>query len=245
LSMEDFCALVNKKAGGQRYMIVDPCSGRNWFMIWVYCYEPQKWIVYREWPSFGHEKAYIPQVGDPGPWAVTSQASDGAPGSAQKTFGFGLERYREEIERLEGQEQISERWIDSRYATASTLARDSTTTLIEQLDQVGLYFRASVAESRIFGVADGSIDMINSALFYDVETPKGKFSAKLGRLNEPQLLVVETCKNVIYSLSHWSGKDGQKGASKDPIDCLRMMFLSRVEYVPEDAYKWKGGIRAA
>jgi hypothetical protein len=223
----------------ERVHLVDPCSGRNWFMIWVAMTAPQHWVIYREWPSYGHQGAYIPGAGDLGPWATSSVQADGSAGYAQKSLGLGLEAYKEEIERLEGDEEVYERWIDSRYAQAATTSREGVTTLIEQCAEIGLYFRAMTPESRILGVQDGSIDMINSALYYDLETELGKFSGKLGRLNEPQLLVLETCPNVIYSLSHWSGKDGQKGACKDPVDCVRGLFLSGVDFGGANAYVWR------
>lgn len=85
---------------GTRYHIVDPCSGRNWYMIWVLeandaCY------VYREWPG----NYNIPGVGHPGPWAEPSGKQsqvDGRKGSAQKSLGWGLMAYKREIARLEG-----------------------------------------------------------------------------------------------------------------------------------------------
>jgi len=83
--------------------------------------------------------------------------------------------------------------------------------------------------------------MINSALFYDIDTPVGKWSKKLGRLNEPQLLVVETCPNMIDALENWTGEDGQKGARKDPIDVIRGMFLSQINFIGADQYVFKGG----
>jgi hypothetical protein len=98
-------------------------------------------------------------------------------------------------------------------------------------------------KGRIIGLerTDGSVDLINSALFYDIETDLGKFSPKLGRVNVPQLQVVETCPNMIYALEHWTGMDGQKGACKDPIDVLRGAFLSSVNFVGEDLYSFIGG----
>lgn len=237
----DWWKALEQKHGKQleRVQLVDPCSGRNWFMIWVAMYAPQRWVIYREWPSYGHEGAYVPGFGDMGPWATASAAADGAMGSAQKSLGLGLEAYKEEIERLEGEEQVYERWIDSRYAQAATTSREGVTTLIEQCGEIGLYFRAMTPESRILGVQDGSIDMINSALFYDKEEELGKFSKKMGRLNEPQLVVVETCPNVIYALSHWSGQDGQRGACKDPVDVVRGLFLSGIDYGGADQFRWR------
>src|SRR4030095_10771757 len=84
---------------GSAFQFVDPCSGRNWFMIWVYCTREKKYI-YREWPSH----AYVPGVGTLGDWASPSAKADGDRGPAQEELGWSLQRYREEIERLEEKE---------------------------------------------------------------------------------------------------------------------------------------------
>jgi hypothetical protein len=241
ISQDEFLRILKANPDGERYHFVDPCSGRPWAMIWVFCPYPDKWYVYREWPSHGHQGAYIKGIGIPGPWAVSGAAADGVAGPAQKSFGFGLERYKEEILDKENGEQILGRYIDSRYGGAATLDRERATTLIEQMTETGLDFYGMVSESRILGVKDGSIDIINSALYYDAETELGKFSSALGRINEPQLQIVESCPNTIYSLSVWSGKDGQKGATKDFIDVLRGCFLSSVNYVGRDQFTWQHG----
>lgn len=213
-------------------------------MIWILCPAPNKWIIYREFPSHGHRKAYIQGVGMPGPWATSGEAADGVRGPGQDTKGFSLERYVEEIHRQEDGEQILARYIDSRYATSPKSERERMTTLIEQIAEVGMDFMAMVAGvGRIIGFNnnDGSVDLINSALYYDIDTEVGKWSNDLGRLNEPQLLVLDSCPNCIYSLSHWTGQDGQKGASKDPIDCLRGAFLTSVNFCGTEQYSWRGG----
>jgi hypothetical protein len=87
---------------GSNYHLVDPCSGRNWFMQWARIDPRGRWFIYREWPSHGHVGAYIPGIGDPGPWTLPGQPADGVRGPAQSPFGFGLERYRQEILRVEG-----------------------------------------------------------------------------------------------------------------------------------------------
>ena len=87
---------------GSNYHVVDPCSGRNWFMLWIRIDTQGRWFVYREWPSHGHLGAYIPGIGDPGPWTLPGQPADGVRGPAQNPFGFGLDRYRQEILRVEG-----------------------------------------------------------------------------------------------------------------------------------------------
>ena len=238
--------------GGARYHLVDPCSGRNWFMIWMWFWAPKKAIVYREWPSYGGPWAYIEGIGDPGPWAVPGArtiggkpALDGVPGEAQRPFRFGLERYREEILKAEGsststststneegRERIYQRLIDSRYANAAKTEREGTTTLIEQLSDLHLDFVAMAGEKKILsGEPDGSIELINAALAFDEKVPPGEFSGALGRLNEPNLLVTDQCPNVMNALRTWTGKDGQHGACKDPIDVLRGAYLSELDYV--------------
>lgn len=238
ITSEQWLDIQKKHSDMTRYHLVDPCSGRNWFMIWVACPSPGKKIIYREWPSTGHRGAYIPGIGDPGDWAISGKAVDGEKGPAQTSFGFGLERYKQEIERNEGDEDIFERYMDARTANSPTATRDGTTTLIEQMEELGMYFRGAAAEKSVFSKdGDGSIDLINSALYYDLETPLGEFSAALARINSPELQVVETCPNAIYSLSNWAGTDGQHGASKDPVDVVRMIELNELDFISDSMMK--------
>jgi hypothetical protein len=80
--------------------------------------------------------------------------------------------------------------------------------------------------------------MINDALDYDTERQVDFF-------NRPKFYVAASCVNSIFSLQTWTGQDGNKGASKDPIDCLRMAFLKHLEYQPgwEEVRRGGGGMR--
>ena len=245
ITTAQFNEILKKYPTAERYHLVDPCDGRMWFQVWVLCPKPNKWIIYRELPSHGHPSAYIQGVGMPGPWTLSGEAADGVKGPAQNSQGWSLERYIEEILHQEKGEQILARYIDSRYATSPKSERERMTTLIEQLAESGMDFLAMIAGvGRIIkqsGSSDGSVDLINSALFYDVETEIGKWSKELGRLNEPQLQIVETCPNTIDSLGRWTGDDGQKGACKDPVDCVRGLFLTSVNFVGTNQYVFQGG----
>lgn len=221
---------------GTNYLIADPCDGRNWFMIWVRIDRAGRWYVYREWPSTGHPGAYIPGRGDPGPWTLPGQPADGVRGPAQQPFGFGLERYIQEILRLEEKEEIQDRWMDSRYAANPTTTKEGSTTHIEQLAELGMEFLAASGKEIIEGTG-----LINDKLDYDNEIELGKFSPTLARLNEPKLFISSLCPNTIYSLREWTGKDKQHGACKDPIDVLRYATLAGLDYIGEDAYSWQGG----
>jgi len=201
---------------GTNYLIVDPCSGRNWFMTWVRVDVRRRLFVYREWPC---PKIYVDGVGYPGAWAVAGHKVDGDRGPAQKSFGFGLNRYKEEIERMEAGEKIMERIMDSRYANSSTVGKEIVTTLLEECADVGIHFVPAPGEH-----IDEGVDLINDLLDFDQARP-------LDALNEPRLFVSSECVNTIWALKEWSGADGRHGACKDPVDNLRYAVLSDLQFL--------------
>jgi hypothetical protein len=226
-----------QKDGGTWYQFLDPCSGRNWFQLWIFIDPLNRAFVAGESPSFDHDWAYIPGVGNPGPWAVPGNKADGELGDGQKEWGWGYTRYLEEMDRMERilstapaqKIVVSARWIDARYGNARRTAEEQSTTLIEDLWAMKMEFLAAPSEKAIDsgrGGGDGSLRMINDKLFYDAQRP-------IDQTNQPHLYVVETCPNTVYALKEWTGKDGQHGACKDPIDCLRMFVLSGSEFVDE------------
>jgi hypothetical protein len=196
-------------------------------MIWILVDAKRRCFVYREWPS---PNTYVEGVGLPGPWAEPDgKKADGRRGLAQQPFGFGLRRYKDEVERLEAGEEVFERWMDSRYGNASTVAKESPTTLIEECEEIGLTFRPTPGEN-----IDEGIDLINSLLDYDATEP-------ISALNEPRLYVTENCENVRYALAEWTGQDGRHGACKDPIDVLRYACLADIRYIGDEALLCVGG----
>ena len=198
---------------GSRYMIADPASARNWFMIWVLVDKRGRHFVYREWPQEG---GYIPGVGDPGAWAeADGRKADGRSGSGQVSYGWGLEKYAAEIRRVEmgteGEpEEIICRWMDSRFGNTPNLRNDAATTVIEECAALDLAF----APAPLDPIEEG-IQLINSLLDHE---PDG------GR--EARLYLSEECPATIFALKVWTGKDEKLGACKDPIDCLRYMALA-------------------
>jgi phage terminase large subunit-like protein len=212
---------------GTRYQFIDPCSGRNWAMIWAIFDSANRCFIYREWPC---PDEYVEGVGYPGMWAEPDgKKADGRQGPAQKDFGFGLARYVEEIRNVENGEKIFERWMDSRYGNAQTLAKERPTTLIEEMSELGMDFTATPGDT-----IDEGVQMINSWLHYDRDKP-------ISALNQPKLYISEKCKNVIYCLKEWTGSDGAKGSSKDFPDLVRYLCLSGVNNVEGDILMARGG----
>lgn len=205
---------------GTRYCFCDPASSRNWFFIWVLVDPSGVHWVYREWPAEG---SYIPGVGDPGAWSEPDgRKADGKPGTAQTSFGWGINRYKAEIERVEEGEEILERWMDSRFGNSPSNAADAATTLLEEVANLGMRFSPAPADPIEEGVS-----LINSMLDFDEPLEK-----------KPQLRINWDCKALIFSLKTWTGVDtvrgsASKGASKDPIDCLRWMAVAGLEDVGE------------
>jgi hypothetical protein len=210
-------------SAGTNYHLVDPASGRNWFMLWVRVSEGGTHYVYREWPSPGQ---YIPTVGDPGDWASSDgRLADGKAGPAQASYGWGIKRYQEEIERLEAKdpEAVAQRWMDSRFGNTPNLVSDQATTLIEECAGLGLYFHPAPLDP-----IDEGIQMINSMLDFD-------------DCSKPKLLISSSCRNTIFALKVWNGDDGRRGATKDPIDCLRYLALTNLVDFDEGSLNIEAG----
>ena len=217
---------------GVNYHVVDPCSGRNWFMIWARFDSAGRCFVYDEWPNQLRE---VPGVGLPGPWAVPGGNNpDGQAGDAQRSFGFGLSHYKLEIENIEAQHgrdcglhepiTVFERLMDSRYGNAATVAREAPTTLIEECAEIGLHFAAAPGDT----IAEG-VTMIIDMLSYNDSEP-------ISALNQPRLYISSRCKNMIFALSQYTGAGNTKTAgTKDAIDVLRYLVLSGASYLdPKD-----------
>jgi len=238
---------------GTNYMICDPSKERNMFKLWIRC-TPEEIYVYREWPCPSYA---IPTEGFTGPWAEPSDNAklyDGKKGPAQKNFGWGLVMYKKEIARLEGwecytldanaeqvkewnehgkaKEKIYMRYLDARFGNANGYDEGGQINLFEQFDAIGLTFYESVSGSR-HSIDDG-VQMINDALAYDTTKP-------VDFINRPKLRISTDCQNLIFAMKIWTGLDGQKGACKDPVDCLRMALLKNVCHMEDQKVMRFGG----
>ena len=210
---------------GTNYMAVDPAGSRNWFMVWMRIDEYGNKYVYREWPDISM-----------GEWALPSEKPDGRPGPAQKSgAGMGLTEIKNLILSMENREfegeEIAERYIDPRAAGSPVINKEGGTTLLQLLDEepLAMFFTPAAGLRLEEGVA-----IINDWFSYDQNQP-------ISAVNQPKLFVSEECKNLMWSLREWTGIDGEKGASKDPIDALRYIAVMQPDYGGSDSYKAVGG----
>lgn len=116
-----------------------------------------------------------------------------------------------EVERLPGHDarlKVEERGLDSRAATAPRIERDRSSTLYEMFKDYGLEMCLAPG----IDIAE-RVAMVNTLLDYD-ENEQGEI------VNPPRLYIAAECRNLIFALEYWTGADGLKGATKDPVDCL-------------------------
>jgi phage terminase large subunit-like protein len=210
---------------GTNYMVIDPAGARNWFMLWARVDADEVIWVYREWP----DQSY-------GEWALAGDKPDGKPGPAQRAgAGRGVNEYTELIWSLEMHkdklEEIAERYIDPRSAGTEAISKEGGTTIVDMLaDATNPIYFIPAASMNI----DERVFMINDLLCHDREHPmeRGK--------NHPKLMVHEDCRNLIFSMREWTGHDGQKGASKDPIDALGYLIAMQPKHIntSEHSKQW-------
>ncbi|NDB81797.1 MAG: hypothetical protein EB127_03475 [Alphaproteobacteria bacterium] len=206
---------------GTIFMSCDPAGARNWFMLWTKVTKEGDIVIYREFP----DETY-------GEWALPDSKVDGREGPAQRSgAGRGIEEYKELILELEAGEDVTERYIDPRAGASQLITNEGGTSLIELLDS-GKNPMTFTPSSGI--KIDQGIAIINDWLYYNQSEP-------LSIVNKPKLYISEKCQNLIYSMREWTGGDGDKGASKDPIDALRYVAVMNPSYEDENSYKPIGG----
>ena len=219
---------------GTWYHIVDPAGDRNWFMIWALCADDGRLYIVRESPQEGD---FIPDVGDPGPWAETSELGkrNGDPGSAQQGYGWGFARYKKEIERIEAEIgkwwsqdgspiKVTERYMDSRLGSSGTPTSGGFTTIMEGMSEEGLEFEPSSGD-RLREGDQAIIDLLD----FNPEAPKGAADAV------PHLMVVEDCHAVIFMFQNYGDPLKPKDeACKDPRDVVAYLVLADPVYQEGD-----------
>ena len=216
--------------------------------------------VYREWPG----SFEIPGIGVPDPWAKRSSrkggVNDGDPDLGQRSFGFSFLRYKFEIARLEGwedfvrwersgsgtemdggwlypdeddlmmwnegngsRERVAARIVDSRAAQHSKIQMREDKAFIDLLNELGMSWVP--ASGKTIGSGE---QRIVDALAWQRDAA--------GKMVKPPLLTFAPgCVNHIFAMENYMGADGQKGACKEAVDCLRYLYQSGyAESAPPD-----------
>ena len=198
-----------------RYQVIDPSGSKPWFIIWAAVDQRGAVYVYREFPDEGF-----------GEWARPGKDAFGLPGPAQKALGWGFEDYRDMMLRVESEtgepEEIFERLIDPRLGAAQVQSKEGATSIITELEDVGI---STVAAPGLN--VDHGISLINDRLSYDTTQP-------LSALNAPKLYISEACPNLIYAFKNFTNMGGKDEATKDGIDCARYLLEAGADYVTKE-----------
>lgn len=142
------------------------------------------------------------------------------------------------------QEAIKERYIDPRAGRNQTTAENAKVgrCLIDKLQEIQRNPKGEIiGPSMTFWPAAGidiidGVNQINSLLYFD------KNEELIPLMNAPRIYVAESCKNLIWAFQNWTGKDGEKGASKDFIDLVRYLVTADLRHIePGGVIKTRGG----
>jgi len=229
------------------YMHVDPHPARNWFILWVAVDPAGRVYAVDEWPP---EQEF-------GEWAVATTRNpsadsglgwDGDTGPAQEPAGLGIAQYKLEIQRREGKLQearrhwtVVRRTVDRRAGPVPIpIGSGPSTCLWQELNDEqstgqetvgGMDFELAGGS----GIEEDGLELIRQALFVDLDKALDPLS------NYPKLFVSDKCRQLIWALENFTGRDKIRGACKDPIDCLRDMFTSGLDYIEPGKYGPYGG----
>jgi len=149
---------------------------------------------------------------------------------------------------VEAEEQIEDRLMDSRAASAPRIENDRPETLQTMFSKIGLDFGLTPGAE----IQDG-VSKINSALNYEEasETPyRSNGVSECGSkdadtpirpdavtrfINPPKFYICEDCENGIFALENWTNIDKDRGAMKEPIDLIRYFYTADLDYAdPEE-----------
>jgi hypothetical protein len=135
---------------------------------------------------------------------------------------WSLETHKDNVE------EIAERYIDPRSAGSEVTTKEGGVTLLDLIAGASnpLHFLPAAGVS-----VDERVLVINDLLCYDRDLP-----IEIGK-NHPKLMIHESCQNLIYSMREWTGADGQKGASKDPIDALGYLTIMQPQHYGGESWK--------
>jgi len=140
------------------------------------------------------------------------------------------------------QEVICGRYIDSRAASNPHITEKGGTCIADDFATPARDPKtgAIIDEPMVFLSASGEkategLTAIDELLFWDPTRPLCAI------INAPRFYVCEDCKQVVWAMQNWTGRDGEKGAGKDFVDLVRYMALARLRHQEPGVMKTRGG----
>jgi hypothetical protein len=150
-------------------------------------------------------------------------------------------QYKQEILRREGGVEIYRRTIDRRSGPMPIMAGSGESKCIwrELMNDTNLpEGDVPGLDTELAGgtaIMEDGLEMVKQALWFDRKRPFDPL------YNSPKLFVSKACTQTLWAFQHFTGRDGNLGACKDPIDCIRDMMTSGLEYMMPGAQVSIGG----
>jgi hypothetical protein len=188
------------------WQVMDPAARRNPFILWGVVDAQDRLYVTHEWPD-------RPTYGE---WAITSddpKLFDGQHGPATVSVQWGVPKFVALFAEQEKEIPVTFRYIDPRFGNAEQSTTEAGgSTLRERYAAAGVFFEPAPGKA----IDLGEREIIDLFDYND---------AIVGQ--EPALYIHPRCQQLIDALRNYTGRDGEKGAQKDPIDCLRYIALAK------------------
>lgn len=200
--VRDIDLMSNYAKSWNNYMVMDPHRSFYPFMLWLSITPDERVIIWNEYPTFEEMgNQYYDQVRE------------------SEHFNLTTAKQAEIIKLMDltqfGMAPILKRAIDPRFAkgTENDYAR-GTGGIIKEFIVHNVKF-----EMPPFEGIDQQRMVIRDLIEYDTLMP-------IGVTNEPRLVVLPHCTNVIRSLEkhYLDEKGGETEQYKDPVDCIRYIL---------------------
>ena len=233
------------------YQFCDPHGARNWFSLWLGVTAAGQVFAFKEWPPEEY-----------GEWTLPGDKADGRVGPAQRhEGGKAFNDYKREFLEAEGWVRDERtggavamvmppggaaitpwaRFMDPRPAGTSVPSDEHSRTYLDYMSEPVLDSTGKVLVPGLdFLAADHCAVEDGTQLINNWLTEGWDDRRPVDPLNCPKFYVSRACPNLIYALRTWTGLDGEKGASKDPIDCLKGGAKMGLEHY-EKEFRWSEG----
>jgi hypothetical protein len=224
---------------GTNYIFCDPHDRRAWFITKVRVTpgsEPDIYIT-GEWPD-------LPTHGE---WAKpteretsddTTKGWDGDVGPAQWARVDGIVGYKRVFREL-AREPVADYYIDSRAGPRPHIDEQGQTCTVWEFEKDHVDLETGQTLGPIFfRMVSG--ERIDLNLIREMLACRRDENGVITRM--PRLFVLRSCHQHIWALENYTGKAGEQGASKDPIDNLRYIVGADLFHVEPGALKsWRPG----
>jgi hypothetical protein len=204
--------------------------------------------TFKEWPD-----------ADMGEWALPGNKADGKPGPAQ-TAGGGksFSDYKRIILEAEGWRtsatgeweigpegfEVFDRQMDPRPAGTSVPSDVDAVTYLDLMNEPTRDSKGKILLPGLeFHAGPGCLIKEGIGWVNNWVNDGWDANAPVTPMNMPQWFVSSACPNTIWAMHCWTGEDMEKGACKDPVDCLKGLAKSEIRHMAAGALGSYGGGR--